>query len=107
MIRYYSRIPMCKVCKKTRLNQNPSWERKFCQKCWKRCIQIEDGEWYYYGCFIQLSDHPSLYGKYEAWKDDDARTHIGRYDTMKEAKEACRENAVQVPKQGPHHFGWA
>lgn len=104
MRRYYSRIPKCKVCKKARLNRVETSQRGFCTKCWRKCISIEDGEWYYYGCFIQRSEHPALFGRYEVWKDDQDKSHIGRYETFKEAKQACRENSVEDPERGPHHF---
>ncbi len=104
MHRYYSRIPKCKVCKKARLNRVEASERGFCTKCWRRCISIEVDEWYYYGCFIQRSEGPALFGRYEVWKDDESETHIDRFHTLKEAKAACREHAVENPKQGPHYF---
>lgn len=55
-------------------------------------IQIEVGEWLYKGCFIQLSEHPNLVGKYEVFKNNKCQTHVGRCFTIKEAKKMCESN---------------
>ena len=54
--------------------------------------KIEVGEWLYNGCFIQRSEHPQLSGKYEVFKNDKNQTHIGRCDTLIQAKKLCNEN---------------
>jgi hypothetical protein len=54
--------------------------------------QIDPQEWIYKGCFIQLFIHPQLYGKYTVFKNNKEQTHIGRYSTKKEAKNACVQN---------------
>ena len=54
--------------------------------------QIDFEEWLHHGCFIQKSEHPKLYGKYEVFKNDKNQTHIGRYKTKKDAIEAARKN---------------
>jgi len=54
--------------------------------------QIEVGEWLYKGCFIQVSEHPKLTGKYEVFKNDKPQSHVGRCYTFTEAKILCKEN---------------
>jgi len=55
-------------------------------------IQIEVGEWLYYGCFIQESRHSELIGKYEVFKNDKEQSHVDRCYTFTEAKKLCVEN---------------
>lgn len=69
-----------------------------------RPIQIEVGEWWFMGCFIQLFTHPKLYGKYEVFKDTEAQEHIDRFRTFAEAKRACANNEVTNFKHGYKSF---
>jgi hypothetical protein len=55
-------------------------------------VQIDSEEWLYKGCFIQESEHPQLFGKYEVFKNDKEQTHVGRTKTFSEAKKLCEEN---------------
>ena len=57
--------------------------------------QIDTHEWIYKGCFIQLFEHPALFGKYSVFKNNEKQTHIGRFKTMKEAKNACIGNKCE------------
>ena len=100
MKRWHSKLPLCRVCKKTRLVITEARDRGYCQKCFSRAIQIEVEEWHYFGCFIQKNEHILLYGKYEVFKDDKGQTHVGRYATFAEAKKAARENKVNKPVNG-------
>ena len=55
--------------------------------------QISLDEWVLHGCFIQKQEpHPKLYGKYEVFKNDKERTHVGRANTMREAKYLSKNN---------------
>jgi hypothetical protein len=59
----------------------------------KRALkQIEVGEWLYKGCYIQLSQHIELYGKYEVFKNNEDQDHVGRTRNFREAMKMCREN---------------
>lgn len=77
-----------------------------CQHCKKKALksekpfQIEAGEWYYMGCYIQESVHPKLFGKFEVFKDDEKQSHVGRYMKFSEAEKAAIENRVDAPKNG-------
>lgn len=79
---------------------------KFCKKCQSKIrkyikpVEIENGEWYYKGCFIQSVNHPSLSHKFEVWKDDETQSRIGQCDTLFQAKKLCEENVVFKPKNG-------
>ena len=53
---------------------------------------IGDEEWLYFGCFIQKSQHPELYGNYEVFKNNEEQTHVDRCKTFKEAKALCIKN---------------
>jgi len=68
-------------------------------------IQLEVGEWWYYGCFIQEFIHPSLFGRYEVFKDDENCTHVTRCITKTEAKNAAKQNKVENYSKGPEYFG--
>lgn len=62
-------------------------------------VQIEVGEWYYCGCYIQQQNHPSLC-KYVVFKDDATQTHVGTSNSMVYAMELCRQNKVDNPVNG-------
>lgn len=68
-------------------------------------IQIEVGEWYYKGCFIQEQDHPSLL-KYHVFKDTELQETIDVCSSFKQAKKLCQENEVIKPKIGLVGFGY-
>jgi hypothetical protein len=63
-------------------------------------FQIEIGEWYFKGCFIQKHGFVQLPGKYNVFKDDQSQTHVGFYSNFKEAKKACNDNEVKKPYLG-------
>jgi len=100
MKRWYSRMPKCRECKKTYLVATEAHSRGLCSACFNKAFQIEVGEWYCAGCFIQHSEHRELYGRYEVFQDDEGQTHVGRYATFAEAKKAARENKVDNPLNG-------
>ena len=70
----------------------------------KALLQIEDGEWWYKGCFIQKQSHPKLYGNYVVFADTEAQTHIGRTMTFLEAVKLAEENEVKEYKLGAMSF---
>lgn len=57
-------------------------------------IQVEVGEWWFRGCFIQEQDHPKLL-KYVVFADTEAQEHIDVCSTFAEAKAICRKNEVK------------
>lgn len=57
-------------------------------------IQIEIGEWWYKGCFIQEQNHPSL-SKYVVFKDNKAQSHVGTPHNFAVAKKMCEDNEVK------------
>jgi hypothetical protein len=78
---------------------NESDINDICQHCKRKAlnneqpVQIESGEWYFMGCYIQESEHPALFGRFEVFKDDEKQTHVGRYMKFSEAKKAAKVNA--------------
>lgn len=69
----------------------------------KKPIQIEDGEWWFKGCFIQTQNHPSL-SKYAVFADTELQEHIGVASNMKDAITLCKENEVVDYKFGYQSF---
>jgi len=65
--------------------------------------QIENGEWYYKGCFIQKQTHPLLL-KYHVFKDTEAQETISTCSTLKEAISLCDANEVETPFLGINSF---
>ena len=65
--------------------------------------QIEVGEWWYKGCFIQEQEHPELL-KYCVFKDTKKQEHVDVCSTFKEAIKLCEENEVIKFKQGWESF---
>lgn len=104
MRRWYARMPKCGVCRSKFLVLTEAHNRGYCQGCFKKAVQIEDGEWYCAGCFIQKSEHPALVGGYEVFKDNQEQTNVGRYDTLAAAKKAARLNQVITPLRGLMSF---
>lgn len=62
--------------------------------------QIEDGEWYYKGCFIQSSVMPHVHKGYFVFKDTEYQETIGSPHTFAEAKSLCEKNEVKQPYFG-------
>lgn len=93
----YSKVTKCGICREKRLTSLEARDRGYCARCLSKAIQIDPDEWHCNGCFIQKSDHPCLFGRYEVFKDDKYQTHIGRYNTFREAKRAAKENRVTRP----------
>ena len=58
--------------------------------------QIEVGEWWFKGCFIQEQNHPKLL-KYRVFKDTASQEDICTCQTFTEAKAQCRMNEVKYP----------
>ena len=67
--------------------------------------QIEVGEWWYKGCFIQEQNHPML-SKYIVFKDTEDQEHVGASGNFTGAKELCIENEVIDYKLGIESFGF-
>lgn len=65
--------------------------------------QIEDGEWYFMGCFIQKQNHPQLL-PYVVFKDNETQSHVGVFTSFKDAKQACKDNEAKEPKYGLKSF---
>jgi hypothetical protein len=65
----------------------------------KRPVQIEVGEWYFKGCFIQEQNHPKL-EKYSVFQDTEEQLTVGTCHTMAEAKAICYKNEVKEPLRG-------
>lgn len=64
-------------------------------------IQIEVGEWYYKGCFIQdQSSSPHDLPKYHVFQDTDEQMTVGTCWTFTEAKRLCVINEVKNPVSG-------
>ena len=66
-------------------------------------IQIEGGEWWFKGCFIQEQNHPKL-SKYVIFKDTDLQETVGTASNMREAKKLCVDNEVVEYKFGYKSF---
>jgi hypothetical protein len=68
-------------------------------------FQIEVGEWWFKGCFIQEQNHPQL-GKYVIFKDTEDQEHIGIANKFTDAVKLCKENEVTEYKLGIEAFGF-
>jgi len=68
-------------------------------------IQIENGEWWYKGCFIQEQTIPTL-AKYVVFADTEGQKHIGTATNMRDAKTLCKDNEIVDYKLGPEAFGF-
>ena len=66
-------------------------------------IQIEEGEWWLKGCFIQKQIHPLL-KPYHVFRDTENQETIGTCFTFTEAKKLCNLNEVKDFKQGYKAF---
>jgi len=66
-------------------------------------VQIEAGEWWYKGCFIQEQEHPQLL-KYCVFKDNKSHTLVDDCGTFTEAAILCEENEVKKFDQGWESF---
>ncbi len=68
-------------------------------------FQIEVGEWWFKGCFIQEQNHPQL-AKYTIFQDTVLGMTVGSASTMKEAIQICKDNEVTDYVQGIEAFGF-
>jgi len=68
-------------------------------------FQIEVGEWWFKGCFIQEQNHPQL-DKYVVFKDTDNQEHIGTANRFTDAVKLCKANEVTGYKLGIEAFGF-
>lgn len=66
-------------------------------------IEIEVGEWYYKGCFIQRQYSPNL-RKYHVFKDTEDQETIDTCQTFKHAVSLCNGNEVKSPFFGLKSF---
>ena len=69
----------------------------------KKPVQIEIGEWWYKGCFIQEQNHPQL-SKYIVFKDTEQQEHVDTATTFADAKKLCKDNEVKDYKYGYKTF---
>lgn len=65
----------------------------------KNPIQIEVGEWWFKGCFIQQQSHPEL-KPFRVFQDTEEQKTVGTCYTFQEAKRICKENEVEKYKNG-------
>jgi len=68
-------------------------------------FQIEIGEWWFKGCFIQEQNHPQL-DKYVVFKDTEDQEHIGTANRFNDAVKLCKDNEVTEYKLGIEAFGF-
>jgi len=73
------------------------------KKLKKGPVQIEIGEWYYKGCFIQEQIHPLLL-KYHIFTDTLAQHTVGTTNSFKLAKLIAEQNEVKNPHYGLESF---
>ena len=69
----------------------------------KKPIEIEDGEWWFRGNFIQKQDHPLL-NKYVVFSDTEQQQTVGTTNNFATAKNICIENEVIEFKFGYKAF---
>lgn len=60
----------------------------------KKPVQIENGEWIYFGCFIQKQNHPNLL-PFFVFKNNENQDNVGCCYTFTEAKKLCKQNEVK------------
>lgn len=63
-------------------------EKEFCKH---KPIPVETGEWWYYGCFFQKNEHPSLLS-YCVFQDSETEMVIGSTNSFVRAKELAIGN---------------
>lgn len=68
-------------------------------------FQIEIGEWWFKGCFIQAQNHPQL-DKYVVFKDTENQEPVGTSNKFTDAVKLCKENEVTKYKLGIESFGF-
>lgn len=66
-------------------------------------VKIEDGEWYFKGCFITEQRHPKLL-PYHVHQDTEENLTVGVAKNWHQAHKMCVENEVLNPKHGALHF---
>jgi hypothetical protein len=69
-------------------------------------FQIEVGEWWFKGCFIQEQNQPKLH-KYVIFADTEEQEHLGTSNTFSGAIKICKENEVKDYKLGIKAFGFS
>jgi hypothetical protein len=68
-----------------------------------KAIQIEDGEWWHKGCFIQEQNHPKLL-RYHVFQDTDVQTTVGTTNSFKNAEKIAEIFEVKNYKFGAESF---
>jgi hypothetical protein len=68
-------------------------------------FQIEIGEWWFKGCFIQEQNHPQL-AKYIVFQDTVLGMNVGTASNFKDAVQLCKDNEVTDYKLGIEAFGF-
>lgn len=67
-------------------------------------VCIENGEWWYRGCFIQKQNIRLSIKPYHVFKDTEDQETIDTCNTFTEAKKLCRNNEVKEFKYGYKSF---
>lgn len=68
-------------------------------------FQLEVGEWWFKGCFIQEQNHPQL-AKYTIFQDTVLGMTVGSASKFTDAIKICKENEVTDYVQGIEAFGF-
>jgi hypothetical protein len=68
-------------------------------------FQIEVGEWWFKGCFIQEQNHPQL-DKYIVFQDTVLGMIVGTASKFTDAVQLCKDNEVTDYVQGIEAFGF-
>lgn len=68
-------------------------------------FQLEVGEWWFKGCFIQEQNHPQL-DKYTIFQDTVLGMTVGSASKFTDAIKICKENEVTDYVQGIEAFGF-
>jgi hypothetical protein len=68
-------------------------------------FQIEVGEWWFKGCFIQEQNHPQL-DKYVVFQDTVLGMTVGTASRFSDAIQLCKDNEVTDYIQGIEAFGF-
>lgn len=66
-------------------------------------VQIELGEWWFNGRFIQKQNHPLL-SPYVSFSDDEKNYMVQTHSTLKEATKWCLLNPCNTPQHQPKDF---
>jgi hypothetical protein len=68
-----------------------------------RPVQIEIGEWWFNGRFIQKQVHPLL-SPYVSFNDNEDGCMVETHTTFKEATKYCLDNPCNTPQHQPKDF---